>query len=474
MLFNSIPFVIFFSCILALYQIPFSWRTKKIGLLVASYLFYMAWNPPFILLIILSTLIDWFVAKRLGGPNAKNRAALIVTSLATNLGLLGYFKYGGFLLESFEQLLSLAGFQASFPQSDIILPVGISFYTFQTLSYTIDVYRGKAKPWTSFLDFALYVSFFPQLVAGPIVRSDVFLPQCRKQPVVGWDKINWGLNLFILGVFQKVVLADGLLAPVADKVYSAKEAVGSLDAWIGTLAFSGQIFCDFSGYSSCAIGIALCLGFKLPDNFRFPYAARGFSDFWQRWHISLSSWLRDYLYIPLGGNRNGKTRTYINLSVTMLLGGLWHGASWTFVVWGGLHGLYLVVERLLARIPLPESVRSGFLFRAVATLATFIAVSYAWVFFRATGFGQAFDIVQAMSSFTLLGSASILTPLESVSAMLAVSGILLSHWLLRNRSLEQLSYTVPWPLHPIINAVMVTLIINMTAGQDQSFIYFQF
>ncbi|MHC4180894.1 MAG: MBOAT family O-acyltransferase, partial [Planctomycetota bacterium] len=221
----------------------------------------------------------------------------VLLSLITNLGLLGFFKYGGFLLENFVVLLNTAGIQYEPALPDIVLPVGISFYTFQTLSYTLDVYRGKTRPWMSFLDFALFVTFFPQLVAGPIIRSGDFLPQCIEPRRATGRQLSWGLTLLVLGLFEKIVVADGLLAPISDKVYAQAGEAGFLDAWCGTLAFSGQIFCDFAGYSTCAIGIALCLGFAIQDNFRFPYAAGGFSDFWRRWHVSLSSWLRDYLYI---------------------------------------------------------------------------------------------------------------------------------------------------------------------------------
>ena len=270
----------------------------------------------------------------------------LVVSLSVNLGLLGFFKYGTFLLDNFITFSELLGIPFTPAKPDIILPVGISFYTFQTLSYTLDIYFRKSRPWSSFLDYALFVTFFPQLVAGPIVRSSEFLPQCLTPRRATLERFSWGLILLVSGLFQKIVVADGLLAPIVEKVYDTGMVPDTLSAWCGTLAFSGQIFCDFAGYSSCAIGVAMCLGFKIPDNFRSPYAAIGFSDFWGRWHISLSSWLRDYLYIPLGGNRKGAAGTYINLMLTMLIGGLWHGASWTFVFWGGLHGLYLAVERM--------------------------------------------------------------------------------------------------------------------------------
>ena len=275
------------------------------------------------------------------------------------------------------------------PALSIVLPVGISFYTFQTLSYTIDIYLSRTKLSPSFLDFALFVTFFPQLVAGPIVRAVDFLPQLERPRRASSEQFGWGLCLLTLGLFEKIVLSDGILAPVADQIYRATDQVSWAQAWIGTFAFSGQIFFDFAGYSTCAIGAGLCLGFELPTNFRAPYAAMGFSDFWQRWHISLSAWLRDYLYIPLGGNRSSAPRTYVNLAVTMLLGGLWHGASWRFVIWGAIHGFYLMVERIVRRNRGP--VRSESLAVQLATiLLTYLMVCITWVFFRAQSLSDAF------------------------------------------------------------------------------------
>jgi D-alanyl-lipoteichoic acid acyltransferase DltB (MBOAT superfamily) len=323
MVFNSYIFLIFFAVVWGLHQLPFPWAVKKFNLLVASYVFYAAWSPPFVLLLILSAVVDFFLARWMGRIDAPSgRRLLLGASLAVNLGLLGYFKYGSFLLENFVRAAALLGIHYQPPAGDIILPLGISFYTFETISYLMDVYRRRIKPWGSFLDYALFLTFFPHLVAGPIVRAADFLPQCVTPRRATDRQIGWGLCLLVLGLFEKVVLADGLLAPVVDKVYNATAAAHFGDAWAGTLAFSGQIFFDFAGYTTCAIGVALCFGFVLNDNFHFPYAAVGFSDFWRRWHMSLSGWLRDYLHIPLGGNRKGLARTNVNLMLTMLLGGL--------------------------------------------------------------------------------------------------------------------------------------------------------
>lgn len=294
MVFNSYSFLIFFGVVLLLHRLCRNWTGQKALLLVASYVFYAAWNPPFVLLIWISTLVDWYAAQAMGRATRRSRRrTYLLLSLSTNLGLLGFFKYGEFLLHNFQAATGSFGIAYEPPALDIVLPVGISFYTFQTLSYTIDVYRRKIEPWHSFVDFALFVTFFPQLVAGPIVRATYFLPQLREPLRVTRDKLGWGFTLLTIGLFEKVVLADAILAPRADAVYDAAMQAGFMGAWIGTLAFSGQIFFDFAGYSTAAIGVGLCLGFTLPVTFRCPYAAIGFSDFWKRWHISLSGWLRD-------------------------------------------------------------------------------------------------------------------------------------------------------------------------------------
>ena len=402
------------------------------------------------------------------------RLAFLFASLGVNLGLLGFFKYSNFLLENFTAAADALGITYAAPSLDIVLPVGISFYTFQTLSYTIDVYRKRMVPWSSPLDFALYVTFFPQLVAGPIVRASEFLPQCATPRRATCSQFGWGMSLFVLGLFEKVVIADGLLAPIVEQVYDT--AVLPLDfvaAWSGTLAFAGQIFCDFAGYSMCAIGIAMCLGFTIPDNFRFPYAAIGFSDFWGRWHISLSSWLRDYLYIPLGGSRISNVRTYVNLMLTMLIGGLWHGASWTFVVWGALHGLYLMIERAISGTQVTRlAVWKTTVGKQTLMLGTFAAVCVTWVFFRADDFTEAFSIVRSMFGF----APSVMTTIGTFDVLRSVvptGCIVIAHWLLRDRTLEDVATKIPAWIISIVLAMMIVTTIMMP-GEDRAFIYFQF
>lgn len=471
MLFNSLLFLVFFAGVLFLHRLPLPWTVRKTNLLVASYLFYSAWNPPFVLLLGLTTVVDWTVSRRISRTtDRRQRRALLWVTLVINLGLLGYFKYGGFLLETFTDVLSALGVAYSPPKADIVLPVGISFYTFQSLSYTFDVYFRNARPTASLRDFALYVSFFPQLVAGPIVRSTDFLPQCREPRDANARELALGATLLVFGLFEKVVLADWLLSPSADAVYRAVAKAGTLDAWVGTLAFSGQIFFDFSGYSMCAIGAAMCLGFHLPRNFHSPYAAMGFSDFWRRWHISLSTWLRDYLYVPLGGNRNGEAMARRNVMITMLVGGLWHGASWRFVVWGGLHGLYLVIERVFRRRRADAPRESGRLARVIGALATFVVVTMTWTFFRAATFREAVAVLRAMVS---PASGSILGA-ESVATVVVVMGLTLAgQWFLRERELESQIERLPWWMGSVLVAGAL-LAVLIAPGDDRAFIYFQF
>jgi len=471
MVFNSLTFVVFFACVLALHAMPFRWTTKKINLLVASYIFYAAWNPPFILLLWISTVVDWYAAQalvRAQTPTA--RRAWMLLSVVVNLGMLAYFKYGEFLLQNFRTLAATIGIDYVPPDYNIILPVGISFYTFATLSYTLDIYLRRARPAQSFLDYALFVTFFPHLVAGPIMRPTELVPQFVAPRRATAQQLYFGLALMTLGLFQKVVLADGFLGPAAEAVYDAAKAPGTLDAWMGTLAFSGQIFCDFAGYSTTAIGAALCLGFAMPDNFRFPYAAVGFSDFWRRWHITLSSWLRDYLYIPLGGNRHGEARTYFALMTTMLLGGLWHGASWTFVVWGGLHGVYLTVERALrSRF---SGYRPGPAMLFALGLLTYALVNITWVFFRATTFASAWTMLGGMFGFNA-GAEPILAFADLAAVAVIVGGLVATHWMMRDTTLETVVSRTPAALLAVVwGALAFTIAIEQ--GSGNAFIYFQF
>ncbi|MFZ5617151.1 MAG: MBOAT family O-acyltransferase [Pseudomonadota bacterium] len=473
MLFNSLTFLVFFAIVVALHYAPFPWRVKKFNLLIASYIFYAAWNPPFVLLLLLSTAVDWKAAQWIHRSTSKTRRRLfMVLSVITNLGILGFFKYGEFFLENFTALMASVGVAYKPPEWSIILPVGISFYTFQTMAYSLDVYLRRAAPTKSLLDFALFVTFFPQLVAGPIVRPSQLVPQFSEPKRATRRQFYWGLALMTIGLFEKVVLADSFLAPAADDAFGHKGALAPLDAWTGVLAFSGQIFFDFSGYSTTAIGSALCLGFALPNNFLYPYAAIGFSDFWRRWHISLSTWLRDYLYIPLGGNQKGRMRTYANLMITMLLGGLWHGANWTFVVWGGLHGLYLAVERFLREtVPEREWFKSLW-FRVAIGLVTYFLVNITWVFFRAGTFAEASTFLASM--FGLAAKPEkVLYWNDIIPAAIVIAGMVFTHWRMRATSMEAVIEKTPAFVVGAVWAFMLFMLVA-TQGSDSAFIYFQF
>ncbi len=471
MVFNSLTFVVFFACVLVLHNLPLGWTTRKVNLLLASYVFYAAWNPPFVILLWISTVVDWYAAQGLVKAQRQSaRHAWMLLSVIANLGMLAYFKYGQFLLDNFTAMLNAMGVAYQPAHADIVLPVGISFYTFATMSYTLDVYLRRAAPARNLLDYALFVTFFPHLVAGPIMRPTELVPQFAEPRRASADQLRFGLALMTLGLFNKVVLADSFLASVAEKVYDSDKIPGALDAWAATLAFSGQIFCDFAGYSTTAIGAALCLGFAMPDNFRFPYAAVGFSDFWRRWHITLSSWLRDYLYIPLGGNRHGERRTYVALMGTMLLGGLWHGANWTFVVWGGLHGFYLGVERALRKRF--TNFRPGPFTLILLGLLTYALINVTWVFFRAKTFGKAWIVLNGMFGLNAMAKP-ILSLFYLVSVAVIVGAIVTTHWYMRARTLE----SVVARAHPAAIASVWALLafaIVIAQGSGNAFIYFQF
>jgi alginate O-acetyltransferase complex protein AlgI len=469
--FNSLTFVAFFICVLGLHSLPLSWTSKKLNLLIVSYMFYAAWNPPFVVLLWLSTVIDWYAAQ--GLVTAKRQAARhawMLLSVIANLGMLSYFKYGQFLLDNFVSLAAAVGIIYHPARHDIILPIGISFYTFATMSYTLDVYLRRASPAKNFLDYALFVTFFPHLVAGPIMRPTELVPQFEHPRRATAEQLRFGLALMTLGLFNKVVLADGFLSGAVERVYDGSTSPGALDAWIGTLAFSGQVFCDFAGYSTTAIGTALCLGFFLPDNFRFPYAAVGFSEVWRRWHITLSSWLRDYVYIPFGGNRHGPYRTYFALMMTMLLAGLWHGAAWTYVAFGAVHGFYLSAERAIrARF---KGYRPGPVVFVLLGLLTFALWNVSMALFRAKSFTKAWLVLRGMFGATA-EAAPILPTFSLVSVTVIVGCIVLTHWLMRARTLESVVARAPPVMIASVWALMAFAIV-ISQGGGGAFIYFQF
>lgn len=471
MLFHELAFLVFLPLFVFAYFITRG-RLRTLVCLSGSYIFYGWWDWRFLGLIAGSTLVDYFVGLKLADASPKASRRWVLASIVANLGTLGLFKYYNFFASSFAELISRLGWQPSSVTLEIILPVGISFYTFQTLSYSIDVYRKHIEPERSLLHFATFVAFFPQLVAGPIVRASEFLPQLHVDHRFEPTRVNSGLSRMFLGFYKKLVVADGLAAFV-DHSFASPEAVGSLGLLVAIVFYAFQIYCDFSGYSDIAIGTARILGIDFAENFKHPYFSRSFSDFWGRWHISLSSWLRDYLYIPLGGNRFGRARMYRNLMVTMLLGGLWHGANWTFVVWGALHGSFLVAQRVIGR-PLGAAlerarVPSTLLATSQVTLVFFLTC-VAWIFFRAQSIGLAGAMIGKVASLDGFSFAALSNKFVVLRGCLLVGSVLaidgLQEWgggWVRHRSVR---------FAACVASVWAIALLGTFRGEQ--FIYFQF
>lgn len=467
MLFNSVQFALFFVAVLALHWAARPrWRNPI--LLAASYLFYGMWDWRFLGLLLVSTIVDYSVARMLEGDRSERvRKALLATSIAVNLGILGFFKYANFFADGFVDLAGSVGLAPGQFTLAVVLPVGISFYTFQTMSYSIDVYRRRLEPCRNIVDFATYVAYFPQLVAGPIERAHNLLPRLqRTDRTIGRAQIESGLGLILLGLVKKVVLADGV-ASIADKAFTDPASLSFLAVAAGVLAFSIQIYGDFSGYTDIARGVSRLLGVELLVNFRQPYLARNITEFWRQWHISLSNWLRDYLYIPLGGNRRGRTLTIVNLVITMLLGGLWHGASWNFVVWGGLHGLYLVAHRVTRAGRVSTDLPGWRDLPAIGL--TFGVVSMTWIFFRAADFGTAADVFRGLafqSGFTDRGDLFlvVLTFIAMVGIDVMTRFSLATPALLRQR---------PTLAGAMVSTALLSLVL-FSGGVPRPFVYFQF
>ena len=474
MQFDSITFLLFFSILLVIYNLPASWSSKKNQLLFGSYIFYAAWNPWFLPLLLFTTTIDWLLALAIGNVRQSYKKIFLTITIVSNLSILIFFKYVLFLFGIVQDFLNIFAVNMPDFETSIILPLGISFYTFHSLSYCIDVYRGKFKATTSWRDYALYVSFFPQLVAGPIVRWTFMRDQIEQPRKSSMEGLAIGFSFMLLGMFEKIVLSDSIFAPVANQLFASSE-VNSAQAWVATAAFTGQIFCDFAGYSTCAIGAAWALGFRLPVNFRNPYAAIGFSDFWQRWHISLSTWLRDYLYISLGGNRGRRILTYRNLMLTMLIGGLWHGAAWNFVLWGGIHGALLILERLVKQ--LFSGVVYGkiinFIIMFVGWLITLFSVMFAWAWFRVSTLEQGVNwTFKLLNVFDILESSKAVFH-EHVFLLVCFLILVATHLIFKNVSLEQLVRKTPIYLLAFVSGLLAVLII-ISPGDSNAFIYFQF
>lgn len=493
MLFNSFEFLVFFAIVVPLYFI-LPYRYSWVLLLAASYIFYMFWKPAYILLIILSTIVDYIAARMMSKESSKSkRKKYLIMSLVSNLGLLFIFKYFNFFNYSIARAINIFGLQVEPFNLNVLLPVGISFYTFQTLSYTIDVYRGKTKVEKNFGIFALYVSFFPQLVAGPIERSSHLLPQFRQKHKFDWIRIKEGLLLMLWGYYKKVVIADRI-AVFVEHAYGNPSNYSGWILIIATLFFAFQIYCDFSGYSDIAIGAAKVLGFDLMTNFRQPYFSKSIQEFWRRWHISLSTWFKDYLYIPLGGNRVSIPRSYLNVFITFLVSGLWHGASFTFIIWGGLHGLYQIIGRLTKNIrekilDIFKINRESISLNVFRVLTTFILVNIGWVFFRAGTltnainiFGNMFNLnigdlvdsnMKLNSMFYDLG----LTEIEFKFAIGSIILLLIIEWIQSKGSLIERIKLEPLITRWLIyyGLIIIILIFGVYGDYDQSqFIYFAF
>lgn len=467
MLFTQIEFALFFLIVALFCGVVRNHRLKKVFLLAASYYFYAYWDWRFAGLLLLSSGVDYAVGFGLKRARRdRTRKALVTLSIVTNLGVLFVFKYLNFLIGPLTVALAPLGFHLE--TLNLILPVGISFFTFQKLSYTVDVYRRNLEPCGSFIDFALFAAFFPQLVAGPIVRAADFLPQLQQPRTMTWHRTFLGARQFILGLFKKVIIADGVSGFV-DNVFAHAGAFDCTTTWLSVLAYTAQIYCDFSGYSDMAIGAARVLGYDLCRNFSHPYLATSLSDFWRRWHISLSTWLRDYLYVSLGGNRKGKYRTYANLILTMLLGGLWHGAAWTFAAWGLLHGLGLAVSRRSTeKNGQPKPTRGNRRSRVLGWIGTMLLVVIGWVVFRSQSFAAAGAMLRQMF---LPASGMTWVP---VFPILAVSIVAAGHMYSAmgydlDRTLKPLAWYTPAFLF-----FLVWLVIVFYPKGFRPFIYFQF
>lgn len=468
LLFNSSFFLFFFIAILLVY--PFivkRVKTRTWYLMLVSMYFYYKTSGSFVLLLVITSLVNFSLGAAIYRTQHRaGKRSLLFLSLLWNLGSLGYFKYTNFFITTINQLTG-----GQLPLLDIILPVGISFFTFQTWSYTLDIFYGKLKPISSFADFSFFVSFFPQLVAGPIVRASYFIPQINKQLHLDKDIIARALVLIFSGLLKKGVIADYLSINFVDRVFDNPALFSGVENLLGVYAYAMQIYCDFSGYSDIAIGLAALLGFQLPVNFLSPYRATSVTDFWRRWHISLSTWLRDYLYIPLGGNRLGKARQYFNLMVTMLLGGLWHGASWNFVVWGGMHGLALAFDKLVLGFSFMQTKFMKF----VGVIVTFHFVCFCWIFFRSPDFANAWLILSRI--FTVFNGAIFWQWIVEyrLVAILLVAGYIF-HWMPDSYEIgfEKILRKTPLVFQSLILAVVIWVLFQARSADIQPFIYFQF
>lgn len=483
MLFNSLDFAFFLPLVFLLYWFVANkrLRVQNIFLVAASYFFYGWWDWRFLSLIVISTLVDFAVGRALGAELRPNRRRLLLwISIAVNLGFLGFFKYFNFFVDSFSTAFSFMGMPSGNSSLRIILPVGISFYTFQTMSYTIDIYRKKLEPTRDLAGFAAFVAFFPQLVAGPIERASNLLPQMLKKRVFSRDTATKGIRLILWGFIKKIVIADSL-APAVNEIFSNYQDQSSAILLLGALLFAFQIYGDFSGYSDIARGVARLLGFELMLNFNFPYFSRSIGEFWRKWHISLSTWFRDYLYIPLGGSRVGKARGVRNIFAIFLVSGLWHGANWTFVTWGGIHALLFIPSFVAGKNRQHlEPLRAGrFLLphplEILKILLIFSLVTLAWIFFRAGSIHEAVDYLVRIFSF-IPANHPFLNPYDNQSMLrefILLGGFIVVEYLLATRIISLYSsHRVKGLI--VDTFLLILIILSIPVSSQLAFIYFQF
>lgn len=470
MLFNSGQFLLYFTLFLAFYAVLYKNKASRtLYVLAFSFFFYYKASGWYLIILLITLAVDYGLALAIYKSEKKRTRTLwLIFSLCTSLGLLAYFKYTNFFLENIAFMRG-----EPFEPTDIFLPIGISFYTFQTLSYIIDVYRHELKPTNNFLDYAFYMSFFPHLVAGPIVRAKFFLPQLKEKIYLKSEDISKGLFLIMQGLFKKAVLAD-YVAQYNDLIFSSPGNYSGFENLMAIYGYTLQIYCDFSGYSDIAIGIGFIMGFNLGINFNKPYQAINITDFWRRWHISLSSWLRDYLYVPLGGNRKGKYRTYINLFITMLIGGFWHGASWKFVFWGAMHGVGLTIHKLWKKFVSPYTKPSA-LGKALSWLLTFHFVIFLWIFFRAKDFDTAWLMLSQV--FYAMDWAYVQPFMDVRWLFVAIMLIGYAIHTIPARvypMMEQRFIKLPFIVMAVLFVLIVQLSIQFASESVQPFIYFQF
>lgn len=470
MLFNSFSFLVFFPLVaISYFIIPFKFRT--LFLLVASYYFYMNWKPVYAVLIFFSTIITWSCGKIIQKEKDNGRKKVyLVFSLLINFGILFFFKYFNFVNDTIYFLLQIANLRWEVPNFDILLPVGISFYTFQAVGYTIDIFRNDIRAENNIFVYALFVSFFPQLVAGPIERAKNLLPQFHERKYFSFDNLKQGLSLIIWGIFMKVVVSDRIGLYV-DATYNNVGDHNGVSLLFSTILFSFQIYCDFAGYSNIAIGTAKIIGFDLMTNFKRPYFSRSIAEFWNRWHISLSTWFRDYLYIPLGGNRVSKSRTYFNLFVTFVVSGIWHGANWTFVIWGALHGLFNTLQKYYKYGTGLKEVR--FLQSITMILINYIIVTFIWIFFRANSLGDAWLVIEKIFSFQgslYLGTISTII-YGGFGLLLLITKEMREEYF--PQRLKLISNQNVW-VSSLCHAIIILIILSLGVFNGGQFIYFQF